>query len=276
MIIKISKILNSICSQWALILSNGKIIETSLEDKKFGRIKILRILKTLINDMEIGSVIIVRNLIIFRLTFDFFIFLVGEVPRTILKKKFNEISAAYKADIMYKFDKKKRNKKVKINSVIFSMALDEGPVPIYYLPEEFDDNDAFKVSMKSLLLLSVESSGASSEIISFQPYIDLNSLGIVYLFQTVDSNARGGTYDSAITVLVNYKYRGVIYENYDLVEKTLREAKEKFIKEYNSGKDYKRIIETTLENLDNVSFENIKHEDIKAEMIEQIKKLAKL
>ncbi len=276
MIIKISKILNSICSQWALILSNGKIIETSLDDKNFGRIKILRILKTVINDMEIGSVIIVRNLIIFRLTFDFFIFLVGEVPRTVLKNKFNEISAAYKADIMYKFDKKKRTKKVKINSVIFSMALDEGPVPIYYLPEDFDDNDAFKISMKSLLLLSVESSGASSEMISFQPYIDLNSLGIVYLFQIIDSKARGGAYDSAITVLVNYKYRGVIYENYDLVEKTLRDAKERFIEEYNSGKDYKRIIETTLENLDNVSFENVKREDIKTEMIEQVKKLAKL
>jgi len=113
-------------------------------------------------------------------------------------------------------------------------------------------------------------------MISFQPYIDINSLGIVYLFQIEDANARGGAYDSAITVLVNYKYRGVIYENYDLVEKTLREAKEKFIKEYNSGKDYKRIIESTLENLDAVSFENIKHADIKAEMIQQIKKLAKL
>jgi len=276
MFIKISKILNSICSQWVLILSNGKIIETSLEDKNLGKIKILRILKAVINDMEIGSVIIVKNLIIFRLTFDFFIFLVGEIPRNILKKNFNEISAAYKADIKYKFDKKKRSKNVKIKSVIFSMALDEGPIPIYYLPENFDENDAFKISMKSLLLLSVESSGASRDMISFQPYIDLNSLGIVYLFQIEDTDARGGAYDSAITVLVNYKYRGVIYENYDLVEKTLREAKEKFNKEYNSGKDYKRIIESTLENLDAVSFENIKHEDIKAEMIQQIKKLAKL
>ena len=77
MIVKISKILNSICSQWALILSNGKIIETSLNDKNFGKIKILRILKAVINEMEIGSVIIVENLIIYRLTFDFFIFLGG-------------------------------------------------------------------------------------------------------------------------------------------------------------------------------------------------------
>jgi len=276
MIIKISKILNSISSQWALILSNGKIIETSLKDKNLGKIKILRILKAVINDMEIGSVLIVRNLIIFRLTFDFFIFLVGEIPRNILKKKFSEISEAYKTDITHKFDKKERPKNVQIKSVIFSMALEDGPVPIYYFPEDFDDNDAFKVSMKSLLLLSVESSGASSDMISFQPYIDLNSLGIVYLFQIEDPNARGGAYDSAITVLVNYKYRGVIYENYDLVENTLREAKEKFIKEYNSGKNYKKIIESTLENFDSVSFENIEHEDIKAEMIEQIKKLAKL
>ena len=276
MILKISNILNSICSQWALILSNGKIIETSLEDKNLGKIKILRILKAVINDMEIGSVIIIKNLVIFRLTFDFFIFLVGEIPRTILKQKFNEISAACKADIKHKFDIKNRSKNIKIKSVIFSMALDEGPIPIYYFPENFDDNDALKVAMKSLLLLSVESSGASSDMISFQPYIDLNSLGIVYLFQIEDVNARGGAYDSAITVLVNYKYRGIIYENYSLVEKTLREAKEQFIKEYNSEKNYKKIIESTLENLGTVSFENIEQEDIKAEMIEQVKKLAKL
>lgn len=276
MILKISSILNSICSQWALILSNGKIIETSLEDKNLGRIKILRILKSVINDMEIGSVIIVKNLIIFRLTFEFFIMLVGEIPRIVLKQKFNEISAAYKADIKHIFDKKDRPKNVSIKSIIFSMALDEGPVPIYYFPENFDNNDAFKVSMKNLLLLSVETSGATKDMISFQPYIDLNSLGIVYLFQIEDINARGGDYDSAITVLVNYKFRGVIYENYNLVEKTLREAKEKFIKEYNSEKNYKKIIESTLENLDTVSFENIPHEDIKVEMIEQIQKLAKL
>ncbi|MFX1338406.1 MAG: hypothetical protein ACFFDK_07340 [Promethearchaeota archaeon] len=268
--------MNSICSQWALILSNGKIIETSLEDKNLGRIKILRILKAVLNDMEIGSVIIIKNLVIFRLTFDFFIFLVGEIPRTILRQKFNEISSAYKADIKQKFDKKNRSKNIKIRSVTFSMALEDGPVPIYYFPENFDDNEAFKVAMKSLLLLSVESSGASRDMISFQPYIDLNSLGIVYLFQIENLNARGGAYDSAITVLVDYKYRGVIYENYNLIEKTLREAKDQFVKEYNSRKNYKKIIESTLENLDTVSFENIEREDIQDEMIEQIKKLAKL
>ena len=41
MIIKISKILDSICSQWALILSNGKIIETlDVSDKTVNMLKI--------------------------------------------------------------------------------------------------------------------------------------------------------------------------------------------------------------------------------------------
>ncbi len=70
--------------------------------------------------------------------------------------------------------------------------------------------------------------------------------------------------------------KNYVHKDFKNIEKTLREAKEKFNKEYNSGKDYKRIIKSTLENLDAVSFENIKHEDIKVEMIQQIKKLAKL
>lgn len=276
MIHKISKILNSVCSQWIIILSNGKIIETSMEDKNLGKIKILRILKAVINDMEVGSVIIVKNIVIFRLTFEFFIFLIGEFSRNILKKKFYEISTAYKFDIKQKFEKKKSSKNIKIKLIVFSMTLDEGPIPIYYFPETFEDDIAYKVSMKSLLLLSVETFGANKDMISFQPFVDLNSLGIVFLFQVKDSNARGGVYDSAITVLVDYKFRGVIYENYTLVEEALIEAKNKFINAYKFEKNYNEIIKSTIEHFNKISIENVKHKDIKSNIIEQIKKVSKL
>ncbi|MFX1257852.1 MAG: hypothetical protein ACFFAN_08335 [Promethearchaeota archaeon] len=274
MIDKISIILNSISPKWACVLSNGTIVETTLGDKSLG--KVIRILKSIINKTSVKSVVIFNDLVIYRPTFDFFIFIMGRIPRNVIKEKFAEISLMYK-DIDQEYKKKTKIKKIEVELILFSMSMEEGPKPIYYIPNEYDEDLAFKICMKSMLLLSVESRGATNVMISILPFVDLEALGIVYTFQIIDNKARGGAYDSAIIILVDYKFRALIYEKYLLIEKHLNNTKEKLIEEYFSPKkEYKKLLNALRENLNKITFESIESEDIKAEMMEEIKKLTKL
>ncbi|MHA1147627.1 MAG: hypothetical protein ACTSR8_05230 [Promethearchaeota archaeon] len=274
MIVEISKIYNSITPKWVFFLSDGKVLNTSLENKELG--KMLRILKAVINEIEVGSVFIVRELIIYRVTFNLFTFLIGNVQRNLLKDKLTDITKKYRTPLENKYDSIPAMKEINVNLVLFSMGLDEGPTPITHLPKDYDDEKVFKVCMKSMLLLSVESEGANKEMVSFQPYIELDSLGIVYLFHIEDENARGNAYDSAITILVDYADRAIIYENYTFIESLLKDSVKNLKREYYSSKDYNRILQFIQRKLTQINFESIQSEDLKAEMQREIKKLAKL
>ena len=93
MIVEISKILNSISPRWAFILANGRVIDTTLEDSSLG--KVLRILKAIMHDIDVGNVTIVKELIIYRATFDTFVFVLGEIPRHVIRDKFLLISDTF-------------------------------------------------------------------------------------------------------------------------------------------------------------------------------------
>lgn len=274
MIVDISKIYSSLTTKWVFFLSDGKVLNSSLENAELG--KMLRILKAVINEIEVGNVFIVRELIIYRVTFNVFTFLLGNVPRNRLKDTLTEVTKKYRTPLEVKYDSIPPMKEINVNLVLFSMGLEEGPTPIAHLPKVYDDEKLFKVCMKSMLLLSVELEGANKEMVSFQPYVELNSLGIVYLFQIEDKNARGEAYDSAITILVDYADRAIIYENYALIEDTLKNTVKKLKREYYSTKNYASILEILHHKLTKINFETVQSEDLQDEMQQEIKKLAKL
>ena len=126
-----------------------------------------------------------------------------------------------------------------------------------------------------MLALSIEKEGATKSMVSFQPFVDIKSLGIVYTFQFEDEKARGGAYDCAITVLVDYKYRALIYESYESIEIAFKEMEKELIAEYWSSKKYMDIFDKILRKyFKNVSFETVEPVDLKDEMMDEIKKLA--
>ncbi|MBD3338031.1 MAG: hypothetical protein GF353_02910 [Candidatus Lokiarchaeota archaeon] len=268
---EIAVILNSISSKWACLRSDGTLVNTSLKDETISKSKIIRILKTLVNETHVESVIIFSDLVVYRPVFDMFIFIMERVPRNLMRESFSQISNKFKES--KKSFKKKKSKHINIELSLFSMSLEEGPEPVFYIPRDYDEDLIFKVCMKSLLSLQVESEGASKDMISFQPFVDLDSLGIVNTFQIKDKNARGGAFDSALTILVDYKYRAIIYENYSKIEKIFSQARNKIIRQYNSDQKYKKILQSLKDSMTSITFESIKAEDLKSEMIEQIKKL---
>ncbi|MHA1272023.1 MAG: hypothetical protein ACTSQP_13940 [Promethearchaeota archaeon] len=272
---EIISILSDICKNCVIFLSNGKVIASTLEDQLLS--KMVRILKTVINEIEVGHVFIIKNIIIYRITFDYLIFLIGNPDSSQLKIKLKDITKRYKNALENKFVEANQRKNINVNLILLSMGLAEGPTPISYIPKDFDEESISKVCLKSMLLLSVETYGAKRKMISFQPYIDLDALGIVALFQIEDENARGGAYDCALTILVDYEDRAIIYENYNAIEQGLNEIIAKIKRRYyKSNNSFDDILEDLKEKLEQITFENIPPEDIKGEMLDSIKKLAKL
>jgi hypothetical protein len=278
MIAKISEILNSISTLWSLLLSNGRIVACSdalsLENNTL--VNIVKILRTIVNDIDIGTIYIVKELIIFRVSFNLFVFVKGTISKNVLRVKFKKIHSIYKnyqqEGIIEASEIEKKSVDIKL--ILFSMALDVGPHPIFYYPPNFNSELAFKISMKSMLLLQIETEGAKKDMISFQPFVNLDALGIVLTFQIEDSKARGGAYDSALTILIDYKSRALIYEKYSQVEIMINHAKEYLLKEYYIGNEnYGYVLTNLKKNLSKITFEALKGEDLKDEMIEQIKKL---
>ena len=67
-----------------------------------------------------------------------------------------------------------------------------------------------------------------------------------------------------------------LYENYELIERALKELEKEFIKEYRTTKNFKKPIDAILNKFfSNVSFETVEAGDIKDEMLAEIKKLVK-
>ena len=87
---EISNILETISPKWALLLSNGKVISSKLDGKVLG--KMVLILRAIINDVEVGNIVLIKDLIIFRITYELFIFIIIEdVSKDVIVKKCNEI-----------------------------------------------------------------------------------------------------------------------------------------------------------------------------------------
>ena len=78
-----------------------------------------------------------------------------------------------------------------------------------------------------------------------------------------------GPSDKAIAEILN--------EKYNLSAKIHQNDVRKITKEYNGKKDYVSVLKNLNDNLSSITFETAeKNEDIKAEMIREIKKLAQL
>ncbi|MBD3198329.1 MAG: hypothetical protein GF317_24985 [Candidatus Lokiarchaeota archaeon] len=276
MFTKISEILNTFSSQWALILSNGKVVDTNADNALLR--KMVKVLKTIINDIEIDNVFIVDKLIIFRISFSLFVFVYGNPSKKIVKEKFSRIASLYEETLQDQDNSLvSDSSEIEIKLIAFSMALNAGPTPIAHIPDDFEDDSVFKVCMKTMLLLQIESEGANKTMISFQPFIDLNSIGLICLFQIDDLDARGEAYDAAITVLIDYESRALLYDNYTYIEKVLIQSKNQILNEYdNNSKDYRGVLKDLRNRINHITLNDVEREDIRYDMIKQIKKLTNL
>ncbi|MGV9173562.1 MAG: hypothetical protein ACOC44_10645 [Promethearchaeia archaeon] len=274
MISEISKILDKAANHWAILLSDGTVLNSNLDNEVLAHM--IRILKAIHHNVEINNIVLFKDLIIFKLTSTFFIFLKDDLPVEELKIFFRLISQKYKDPIEKKYPSQTCTEQIRADLVLFSMALEKGPEPISYIPADYDADEITKISMKSFLALQMETEGAKEDVVAFQPLIEQKALGIVYLFQIPDENARGNAYDGTLTVLVDYKYRAIIYENHSFLESMFRQIREDITAAYRRDQDYKEILMDLKNRVEANTFETVEKQELKEEMKQQIQKLAQL
>jgi hypothetical protein len=174
----------------------------------------------------------------------------------------------------------------KIRSIVFSVTTERGPELMDWMMNEnesaLDDKDAYKIAMKTMLNLTDELEGAKKNVLFFQPFLMYDALGISYLFQIPFPGARGGSFDSALTILVDFNYRAVIYSLYNEIEDILHNFEPKISKEFQSiyqedicltRDDFNGTLIDLRNRIDRLNFKILDSEVLMDEMMNAVREL---
>ncbi|MFX0100061.1 MAG: hypothetical protein ACFFCS_10815 [Candidatus Hodarchaeota archaeon] len=160
-----------------------------------------------------------------------------------------------------------------VKYLILSQSGEMGPEPIACYPDNIDEGEKMKISMKSMLLLTSERDGAIRGIPATIPFIEYYAMGIIFLFDVPDQTARGGAFDSCISILVDEAYRPAIYENMFALENVCIEGAN-MIRNHVALDDVIQYILMKLEMIDLSSAEKRKIVEIEKFMKEQLKTIS--
>jgi hypothetical protein len=206
-----------------------------------------------------------------------------ELQNSVADILFQNISERYANNIKAQFSNPPTETvKSILKSTIFSMSKETGPEPIAWRPTSMKETEILNISMKTMLTLTGEINGANKKMVSMQPFLQYDALGIIYLFQIPFEGARGNAFDSSITLLVNYGDRAIIYEKHNELEAILDDFSVLFTDKYieyagQSLKEQKTVFTELLkqleEVLDKVQLKINKSDVIMGEMLKSLKRL---
>jgi hypothetical protein len=215
------------------------------------------------------------HLVLYRVSVSIFLVVISECNTEQVTNQLMEIFKKYSKRLDLLYHETPTTFKNIVRYIVIGQALDMGPEPVACYPEDIPQEIRMKISMKSILLLTGEKEGACRGIPAIIPFIEYNSMGIIFLFDVPNKNARGGAYDSCITILVDEAYRPVIYENMYSIETACVETAE-MIKD---GSDYSEVIDNLIDKLDKIDLRKTdtrsKSHEIEGIMKEQIKRISK-
>ncbi|GAB4308209.1 MAG: hypothetical protein Kow0069_06280 [Promethearchaeota archaeon] len=208
--------------KYALLLSNGVIVDGSIDEGVL--LKVTRLVKTMCDKVRPHYYVVQKKLLVYRVTEHvFLVLLASKFPGDDdLRVFLGEFASLYAAALAKAYPKPPTTLGEMVRLVVVSIAQDLGPEPLGWAPPDASHDLVLDVSMKSLLLLAGELEGASKAVLSYRPFPSSNAVGIIYLFDVPDEAARGGAYDSCISILVDYENRGVAYQKAEAVEKVCR------------------------------------------------------
>jgi hypothetical protein len=155
--------------------------------------------------------------------------------------------------------------------VIISQGLEMGPEPVAIFPPDIPQDVRMKIALKSMLLLTAEREGAIRGIPATIPFIEFHAMGVIFLFDVPDENARGGAYDSCISILVDESYRPAIYENMFELETVCIEGSEMI----RGGESYQDVITFIFERLSSIELIKTRTVEIEGLMKDQLKRIQK-
>ncbi|MBD3353890.1 MAG: hypothetical protein GF364_20575 [Candidatus Lokiarchaeota archaeon] len=277
----VSNTIETVVPKYAFVLQNGTILKSTIKEDSL--LKVTQIISNICEKMKIKTYIHTKKLYIYRITEHFLIFLLTDLEPSEIEPLLLNLFEKYNLKINRAYSELPKSFGSIIKSVIFSMSRAAGPQPVTWYPPDFDESEAFKISMKAMLNLANEVDGASKEMLAFQPFIQYDALGIVYLFQIPFENARGNAYDSCITILADYNERAIIYEKNQELERILAKTSQmlrtKFLENVDeTGENIdsdllQPTVSKFVDSLENLSLVISKSDKIMFEMMDSINKL---
>jgi hypothetical protein len=280
----LSVLIEHIVPKYAFVLSNGTILKSTIAEENL--LKMTNVISNICEKLKVGSYLHTGKLYIFRITEYFFIFFLTDLDEKSIEHLLSDINERFSVKIARSYSQTPKTFKSIIKGIVFSMARAAGPEPLYWIPQDLSEKDAFLVSMKTLLNLTGEIEGAHKEMLSFQPFIQYNALGIVFLFQIPFNSARGKAFDSCITILADYNDRAIIYEKNKHLEMLLKifanQLSKKFQKhadetgEQINSKLFSDDFEDILKKLDGIVLEMDKSSEVMEQMMRSIKDLKRI
>ncbi len=165
-----------------------------------------------------------HHMILYRLSKAVFILIITSDDTQSITAKLMHVFTKYSERLDQAFHDVPGSFKDIIRYLLISQALDMGPEPVAAHPADMPQDMLMKISMKSMLMLTAERQGAIRGIPATIPFIEYHAMGIIFLFDVPHRDARGGAYDSCISILVDESYRPVIYEHMFAIENACIEA----------------------------------------------------
>ncbi|MHA1368454.1 MAG: hypothetical protein ACTSWN_01315 [Promethearchaeota archaeon] len=259
-------------TSYAFFKDDGRILSSKMSEentKKMGKIVKFYSRQMKVNNyfvQETGSV----QLILYRISSSvFFVFISKTALETIINS-LTRLFEKYSEKLNKFFQETPDNFQQIVKYILISQSREMGPEPVAYYPPDIDDSTKLKITLKSMLLLTAEREGAIRGIPATIPFIEYYAMGVIFLFDIPDPKARGGAYDSCISILVDESYRPAIYENMYALENTCIEAADMMKK----GQDLNSIMKFILAKLRLINLRKAhdkKKKEIESLMKEQLK-----
>lgn len=269
---EIISILQPKMDKLAVILVNGVVLFNNFEEEAL--ISLVQYVQIIIPHLEPGSYVRQDLFVILRLSINVFILGILNIPDEDITPLFTIVyeKCASECDVLYPSPPK--NLEEIAQTVIFSMAREDGPEPVAWVPESHTSNEIMFYSIKSLLILTGENNGPSPAAVSLRPFLNENLLGFIYLFDIPVADARGGAYSSSITILVDYSTRAFLYEVTPRIEVLCQRIAGQLAVAWQNVTECVSLLQALRESLGTIPLRiHTMNEDIKEEMIKSIRDL---
>lgn len=283
--------LASTANRYAIILNNGTILKSTLEEKLV--IKIIPILQIIMKELTIHQVLSKQPWAFYRVTEHIFVIVATRTREAVLKRMFDQFSLVFEEKLKARYQILPKSLNDLMIFSIFSAARQAGPEPIAWDTRKdgsITDEMIWKYAMSGMMVLMNEVKGAVTRVLNFHPLITENKLLMIYLFQIPLPGARGGAFDSAIITMVKYEDRAILYKFHTQIEHIYSLTADELTHEFqnqmandiqapiNNRDAFHAIVNTLAGRFNAIPLTDLseKKENLRNEMLDSIKQLTKL
>jgi hypothetical protein len=272
---EIVSILRPIVDNLALVLSNGIILFNNFDEDAI--YPLVRYMKDLESQVNPGYFLRQDYLVSFRLSDRVFVLALSNMPDSDIIPLFSKLYENYSEKFNNLYQKLPKTLGDICKVLIFSMALDVGPEPIVWVPSTFSKQEMVDYSTKSMLTLAGEWGGATQNVVAYRPFIKEGYLGVIFLFDIPHEKARGGAYDAALVLIVDYSERAFVYEINQKLENIFTRAAKQLSAVWQDRKACHQIVVTLMDSFSTMPLRvSALGENIKEQMLSSMQDLRKI